>query len=493
MPMPQDISADTAPDVAAILRALCAEQAAHWLARPLAAAEAAAAFARMAATDPDIFLLTVQSGNASLAEKPAEARRESYPTWLDRAETCRRLLAEAARQICPTLSTTLAVSVGDAAPPAPDAPVFAFRKPPGNACLLLPDLDLLDNGFFADTSHDDPQPYAEKRVSAVFQGAISARRVPDDLGRRLAVPPLRAASYFRDHAAVTFRVATADPFEPEATLARLQALGLGETAQMPWPEQLRHRFLIVMDGAGASGERFARALRSNCVPLRYPPALRLHYFSALQPWLQYVPVDQDEDVEAILAIEQAQPGFFAPVAAAGRAFVQRLLTRAAAVRYTGELLQMYARCLTEPVVVTTEQLPEGFDLLAHVRNRGDMRFGPNDWAGERGSENWIEGFCLDPLPGFPAGNVSYRVVQHDGFLSDWMTAGEFCGTRGQTQPLQGFAISLSGEAARRLHCLYIAQFMDGTEVGPVVADEICRAPSRAVLVAMRVLLFPRGD
>ena len=474
-----------------VIRGWCLEQAAPWLARPLPRAEAEAAFALLNATEPNVFLFTLRNGNATLAEKPQAARHEFYALSHDRARAYQMFLDTVAREHCPDLDVPLAICVGDEALRTPAVPVFAFQKPRGNRSLLLPDPDFLGSRFYAAAHERDSLDYAAKSCTAVFYGATTGGLITADIVRRLANPRLRAFAHFRDHPRVTFRLPTIVQCDSEATAAMLRAMGAGDGRTATWAEQLRHRFLISVDGNGAACSRVARALLSNSVLLKFESPHVLHYFSAMQPWRHYVPIATETEVEDVLQAEAAHPGLFAPVAAAGRRFAETLLSQAAGHRYTAELLRLYARCIPPGGAARPTATPQGLAITAHVQTRGDVTTGALQWAGDRNGALAIEGFLLHPLPGFAAEDVRSCAIDIEGTAGAWTSAGNFCGTRGMARPLGGFAVRLEGDAARRFFCLYAGRFADGSEVGPLEDGAPCRADSGAALTAMQVMLLQR--
>ncbi|MEJ0018143.1 MAG: hypothetical protein WDN25_16545 [Acetobacteraceae bacterium] len=135
---------------------------------------------------------------------------------------------------------------------------------------------------------------------------------------------------------------------------------------------------------------------------------------------------------------------------------------------------------------------EEADVVVHVQRTGDMPGKLGDWAGARGSRQWIEGFSLTPHDGIDASDVEYQAVLGRGWLSPWIEGGKFCGSRGMALPLLGLKVRLKGNAAKTYECSYSATFVDGSTVGPVPAGETCEAESLAALEAFRVVIDRRG-
>jgi hypothetical protein len=131
------------------------------------------------------------------------------------------------------------------------------------------------------------------------------------------------------------------------------------------------------------------------------------------------------------------------------------------------------------------------DILAHIQSRGDVGAKFGDWLGERGSQNWIEGFAISAPEGMNPADLSYQAVLGRGWLSPWVEAGQYCGSRGMALPLLGFRVRLSGDAAEQYQLSYSASFVGGTSAGPVGNDEICEGDTLAPLEAVQVSLIPR--
>jgi hypothetical protein len=119
------------------------------------------------------------------------------------------------------------------------------------------------------------------------------------------------------------------------------------------------------------------------------------------------------------------------------------------------------------------------DMLAHIQARGDVGAAYGEWLGERGSNQWIEGFALNAPAGIDPADLSYQAVLGRGWLSPWLEAGEYCGSRGMALPLLGLRVRLNGEAAEHYEVSYSAHFIGGTSAGPVGNDETCEGDTLA--------------
>jgi len=133
------------------------------------------------------------------------------------------------------------------------------------------------------------------------------------------------------------------------------------------------------------------------------------------------------------------------------------------------------------------------EIVAHIQRTGDVGGRIGEWIGTRGSRSWIEGFSIKPREGLAPEDIEYQGVLGRGWLSPWVDGGKFCGSRGMALPLLGLKVRLKGAAARQWDCSYEATFTDGSNAGPVSADETCEAESLASMEAFRIELRRRDS
>lgn len=132
------------------------------------------------------------------------------------------------------------------------------------------------------------------------------------------------------------------------------------------------------------------------------------------------------------------------------------------------------------------------DVVAHIQRMGDVSCSIGEWLGDKGSHQWIEGFGVAPLDGVASEDLEYQAVLGRNWLSPWVEAGKFCGSRGMALPLLGLKVRLKGAAAKTLECSYSATFVDGSAVGPISGGETCEAASLAALEAFQIVIQARG-
>jgi hypothetical protein len=132
------------------------------------------------------------------------------------------------------------------------------------------------------------------------------------------------------------------------------------------------------------------------------------------------------------------------------------------------------------------------DVMAHIQAQGDVGAKFGDWLGQPGDGNWIEGFAIAAPDGIAAADFSYQAVLGRGWLSPWVEAGQYCGSRGMALPLLGLRVRLQRAAAEQFELGCAATFIDGSAAGPVGSDETCESIKLAPLEAMRITLVARA-
>ena len=286
------------------------------------------------------FHFRIENGRVSIAEK-APATPDKVPIW--RPPLYQKFLTHVVESFCPDLTTDLLVHVGDGGLGNERVPILAFQKPHDTNPLLLPDVDLLEADFFEGPhTFDDQLVFFEKDTSAVFVGATSGMRIDEDVVRYLRLPRLRSAMFFKDNPRVDFRLPVLDNVVSDGAREMLVRMGFGLGNRLTYEEQLRHKFIISMDGFGATCSRVATSLMSNSVLLKYDSPHRLFYFHGLKEWIHYVPISEDRDVLTVIRMEEENRGLFALIAQQGQDFFRTYLVRSAAARYTALLLGLYA-------------------------------------------------------------------------------------------------------------------------------------------------------
>ena len=486
----------------ATMHAWCLRELTYWAAtRP----EPETVFATLADLNRHrrtLFLLQIDDTQVRIRDKPDFFTRveldnlASNDGTLGRAQQYRSHIQASLERAGGGVHTIIAMDANDMPLVRADVPVFGFQKKWGDRAILLPDIDFLRSDNYSAKRFIDPIPYKHKKVSAVFVGGttgggtITAKAVKDS-----AVPRIRSALRFKGSERVFFTLPKICAVDKPETAEMIRAMDVSGPP-LTLLDQYSHRFLISMDGHGATCQRVALALRSQAVLLKYESPHRLFYFDRLVPWQHYIPIFTDDDVERVVRLEEETPGTFASIAQESISFADTYLSSEALHTYTASILRGYAalfplqKSAVRPSVADRAAGPagalEGCDVLAHIRNTGDVWFASEAWNGRVGSGMYIEGLTVYPHDREVAESVRYRTLAANGEWSEQRAAGQFCGTRGKDHPVLGFEITLEGAARDRFHGACTVRTTNGVVIGPTPFGQVCVADPPAPIEALQI-------
>ena len=496
-----------------ILRAWCMQELTYWRAADLDWTEVEQKFSQANIQHRSVFLLIIADGLVSIADKDRFYTREELDDpdtkngTLGRINAYRIFIQEAIRLNDKNIRTIIAIDTQDIPINRYDIPIFGFQKKYKEPAILLPDIDFLLHSHYVHPQYSDIMPYDQKSLTASFVGSttggglITAQSVAD-----LLVPRIRRAVYFKNNPNVDFRVPNIGQCDSETTADLIRDLGVcGELT--PFQTQLRSRFIISMDGNGATCSRVVRTLKSNSVLLKYDSPHHLYYFSQMIPWMHYIPISKDSDIEDVLKIESRNPGHFSYITQEANYFYERFLVYSNVLKYTSDLLAMYCEIFPEPpgllekiahshllgITVYSQPAAIALNPLLHIQNVGDVGGINGPWFGFRGEGRAIEGFTLSPADNYLAQHLEYCALQRNVPPSEWCRAGEFCGSRGLNSPILGIRVRVGGPRSHLYECRYAALCIDGTTAGPCQNGELCASDTSAPLEALNISVISRRE
>ena len=292
-------------------------------------------------TSPSVYIFDIDGGEVSVRSKADEVS-----VYAERADKYHHMIMGAVRTSPMARPVTIAVDVDDEAGDQVDYPVFSFQKEVNGANILLPDFELHMIAYLRSAPHD-AKPFHSKACRATFAGSTTGGgqlTLGDVEGVRF--PRLRAALFFRDHPLVDFRLPGIVQCETREVEDRLRAMGFGD-GRVSWDETFDAKFVISIDGNGATCSRMAIALASNCALLKYVQQYSLFYSPALIAGYHYIPVFEDQDVVRAIDHEMANPGYFEHVASAGALFARDVLSEAAVHTYVATLLTAFSALIDD--------------------------------------------------------------------------------------------------------------------------------------------------
>jgi hypothetical protein len=281
---------------------------AYWFAKRPNYRQAEQEYHKINAKWHPLFLFKFENKTVRILDKagnwessPADTRRGHWT----RAELYRKFFELTCNFYNLDQEGILALSVHDGAHNSEDFPFFSFQKKVGERAILLPDIDAIGRNFYLG-QHDDVINYFEKLNSAIFVGSTTGDRHTRESVTALSNQRIRSGVFFGDKPDVVFRLPLIRQCVSNDVEDMIRALGFG-TGKTSWDDQLKHRFLISIDGNGATCSRVSIALKSNSVLLKYNSNSHLYYFPALVPGVHFVPISDDPDVISVINAEKNAP------------------------------------------------------------------------------------------------------------------------------------------------------------------------------------------
>jgi hypothetical protein len=149
-----------------------------------------------------------------------------------------------------------------------------------------------------------------------------------------------------------------------------------------------------------------------------------------------------------------------------------------------------------PVLLTAEQpstRPQReirAEVTVHLEGVGDRVFPGAAWAGKPGERKRIEGFTIKPLQELRPNEIEYKALHPGGVETPWIAGPQFCGTRGRSLPIVGFAVRIAPHVQDQFSVVYQAAFFrsgitesrsNGAPCLPTVAGDVLEGINIRVL------------
>jgi hypothetical protein len=101
------------------------------------------------------------------------------------------------------------------------------------------------------------------------------------------------------------------------------------------------------------------------------------------------------------------------------------------------------------------------EVTVHLEGAGDRVFPGAAWAGKPGERKRVEGFAIRPLQELRPNEIEYKVLHPGGVETQWVPGPQFCGTRGRSLPIVGFAVRIAPHVQDQFSVVYQAAFFRG--------------------------------
>ena len=483
------------------LLALCSEDILYWRRRSLNVEFYREELSRLNELRPDIFVFCFEQGVVSIRAKNMDA--EARDIFESRARIYLNFFNVIAQRFVPDLNLDVAVTIADCAAADERIPILSFQKEAGETTLLLPDIDFLLSDFYQSPQNADVRYFDLKLDKAIFVGSTTGidpgtRKAFQNTQANIQENPserIRSARFFQDHPDVVFKLPGIVQCDSIETENYLRSIDFCSGPQVSWPEQYDYRYIVSLDGNGATCSRVALALRSNSVLVKYHSRNVLHYFKALLPWVHYVPVADEKDLESVLEYGRLHPELMRRIAGEACRFYDKFLTRLNLHRYMAILLNEMSELVGSAELHAARSgslanIRSDFDFSVHLSGVGDVWCWPESQAGRQGSGHAIEAFSISSgKPDLESSDIVYQCLNTDGSIGPWVCGGVLSGSKGHGQALAGFRVRIrSTSNFGRMSLRYRASFVGGFHRDWVNEDEWCFYPGRMPLESFELEL-----
>jgi hypothetical protein len=243
-----------------------------------------------------------------------------------------------------TESIKIPICIGDTPPNKNfEYPLFSFDKLGGSEKILIPDIDYLTSDRYRTILREDTNSYDQKNTIAKFAGSTTGvAEVSTDKSIDKILPRVRSAVFFKGSPLVSFKITEICQINDQKTIDYIANNGI-LSEKISWESQLKDKFLISIDGNGSTWSRVVKALCSNSVLLKYDSPRMQFYYDSLVPWLHYIPISSDHEIEKIVQSEIDNPGKYEYIAEASSKFARSYLNKEVIDFYVIELLRSFSK------------------------------------------------------------------------------------------------------------------------------------------------------
>lgn len=317
------------------LMAPLAHDLAFWRARKIGRQEFSEKANFLSENRNSIVCFRIDSGKVSMAcahlNESLQKRARLYLNFLQ--EVVQRFLSES--------SMVLPIDLDDLAKDN-EIPVFSFQKHNESHNFLLPDIDFLSSDFYESHAWSDDVDFSEKLQKAIFVGSTTgidfkkSASITNTIENIASTPSQRidAAQYFSGNPRVVFKLPNIVQCDGEATVEYLKKFPFCDERRISIKDQYKFRYLISLDGNGATCARVALSLKGNGILLKYNSNYVLYYFYWMKSWSHFIPISSHADVESVVEQGIADPDLFERIAKNSKSFYRRYLNRDSILKYS---------------------------------------------------------------------------------------------------------------------------------------------------------------
>jgi hypothetical protein len=278
---------------------------------------------------------------------------------------------------------------------------------------------------------------------------------------------------------IVFKLPGVVQCDSKETEEYLRSFDFCKNERTSWQQQYKYKYIISLDGNGATCSRVALTLKSGSLLLKYNSKNILYYFKGLHPWVHYIPISCEQDVENVIKMSMTHGDFHQKISQNASLFYENVLSKINIYKYAAVLInEFYGLFNNDEIYKSAKARIDGLhclvDITVHVQQKGDIWCWPDYIAGLPDSGIAIEGFSISSAELFLNNKeIEYQCLYQDRSTSSWVKGGHFCGSRGENNPLIGFRMRLLGGAHLKINLEYRATFINGLKGGWNQAGDWC--------------------
>lgn len=235
--------------------------------------------------------------------------------------------------------TIFGMCVSDSSIDSDEIPTFSFQKSINGNSILIPDVDIISNNF---SPFKDKVDYENKKHHAFFVGATTGGIIrEEDLISGNSIDRIRAAEFFKESEYTTFELPVICGCATSEAEELLIKKGYGNRNIRTQEDIYKNRFILSLDGNGATCSRVMNTLSSNSVLLKYKSESILYYFYGLREWEHYIPVNNFSEVDNIVRNFKDYPENLRRITYAANSFSELFLTKIPVYFYLQQVMLEY--------------------------------------------------------------------------------------------------------------------------------------------------------
>ena len=248
-------------------------------------------------------------------------------------------------------------------------PIFGWNKHISSSCLLYPWVQFLWNKQY----HTYRPMWADKISKGIFRGSTTGG-IYDlhtwNLQHRSKLVLFCLSHQNLCDASFTNIVQAT----PEGKIAILKNLSLSKA--LTYDEEIKFKYIILIDGNGAPASRSAKAFASSSVVIKQESEYMEFFYSSLRPWVHYVPISVNlEDLGNKLKWLQKHDDLAQKLANGSLLFSRKYFTDFIISDYIASLLNRYGSLYTSSGVLTaSKRLKVSKDVISYIHAQSDPLF-----------------------------------------------------------------------------------------------------------------------